>query len=155
MPSVLIVDDNEEVRKIVRMTLERGPRPIHCDEASNGFEALGKVEAHKPHLIILDLMMPGMDGFEVCKRLRAKLSTALIPVIMLTARSDLESKELGFLAGTDDYLTKPFDRPELVARVQRLLARTYGWGQQRPGAVADGAFPAPDERLEVGRWSTG
>jgi type IV pilus assembly protein PilB len=153
-PSVLIVDDNEELRKIVRMTLERGPRPIHCDEASNGFEALGKVEAHKPHLIILDLMMPGMDGFEVCKRLRAKLSTALIPVIMLTARADLESKELGFLAGTDDYLTKPFDRPELVARVQRLLARTYGWGQHQ-GAMASATPPGSDGRFEVGRWSTG
>ncbi|HSD11181.1 MAG TPA: ATPase, T2SS/T4P/T4SS family, partial [Candidatus Binatia bacterium] len=140
VPTVLIVDDNEELRTIVRVTLERGPQPIHCEEASNGFEALGKVEAHKPHLIILDLMIPGMDGFEVCKRLRAKLSTALIPVIMLTARADLESKELGFLAGTDDYLTKPFDRPELLARVQRLLARTYGWGQQREGAMATAAI---------------
>jgi type IV pilus assembly protein PilB len=155
VPSVLIVDDNEELRKIVRVTLERGPRPIHCEEASNGFEALGKVEAHKPHLIILDLMMPGMDGFEVCKRLRAKLSTALIPVIMLTARADLESKELGFLAGTDDYLTKPFDRPELLARVQRLLARTYGWVAQRESAMANAASPGPDVGFEVGRWSTG
>ncbi len=135
VPSVLIVDDNEELRKIVRMTLERALRPVHCEEAANGFEALGKVEAQKPHLIVLDLMMPGMDGIEVCKRLRAKLSTALIPVIMLTARADVESKELGFLAGTDDYLTKPFDRPELVARVQRLLARTYGWGQVKETAA--------------------
>ncbi len=74
-------------------------------------------------------MMPGLDGYEFCKRLRAKLSTALIPVIMLTACSDTESKELGFLAGTDDYLTKPFDRAELVARVRRLLERTYAWSQ--------------------------
>jgi len=134
VPSVLVVDDSEEIRKLVRLTLERAMRPIQVDEASNGFEALGKVEAHKPHLIILDVMMPGMDGIDVCKRLRAKLATALIPVIMLTAKSDSESKELGFLAGTDDYLTKPFDRSELVARVQRLLARTYGWA--RNGAVA-------------------
>ncbi|MBI2963929.1 MAG: Flp pilus assembly complex ATPase component TadA [Deltaproteobacteria bacterium] len=128
-PMVLIVDDNDELRKIVRLTLERGARRVACDEAANGFEALGKVEARKPHLIILDVMMPGMDGVEVCKRLRAKLSTALIPVIMLTARADPESKELGFLAGTDDYLTKPFERQELVARVHRLLERTYGWGR--------------------------
>jgi len=74
-------------------------------------------------------MMPGLDGYDFCKRLRAKLSTALIPVIMLTACSDSESKELGFLAGTDDYNTKPFDRAELVARVRRLLERNYGWSQ--------------------------
>ncbi len=128
-PLVLIVDDNEELRKIVRWTLERGTRRVACDEAANGFEALGKVEANKPHLIILDVMMPGMDGMEVCKRLRAKLSTALIPVIMLTARADTDSKELGFLAGTDDYMTKPFERQELVARVCRLLERTYSWGR--------------------------
>jgi type IV pilus assembly protein PilB len=127
VPRILIVDDNDELRKIVRLTLERSARPIRCDDASNGYEALGKVEAEKPHLIILDLMMPGMDGIEVCKRLRAKLSTALIPVIMLTARADSESKELGFLAGTDDYMTKPFERQELIARVYRLLERTYGW----------------------------
>jgi type IV pilus assembly protein PilB len=155
LPSVLIVDDNEEVRKLVRVTLERGPRPVRCEEASNGFEALGKVEAQRPHLIILDLMLPGMDGFEVCKRLRAKLSTALIPVIMLTARGDLESKELGFLAGTDDYLTKPFDRPELVARVQRLLARVYGWGQQRDVAAASNAASRSERGFEAARSSVG
>jgi type IV pilus assembly protein PilB len=135
VPSVLVVDDNDEIRKLVRMTLERALSPIHVDEASNGFEALGKVETHKPHLIVLDLMMPGMDGIDVCKRLRAKLATALIPVIMLTAKGDSESKELGFLAGTDDYLTKPFDRAELVARVQRLLARTYGWTRSSAAAA--------------------
>jgi type IV pilus assembly protein PilB len=157
VPSVLIVDDNEELRQIVRLALERAPRPIQCDEASNGFEALGKVEANRPHLIILDLMMPGMDGFEVCKRLRTKLSTALIPVIMLTARADLESKELGFLAGTDDYLTKPFDCPELLARVTRLLARTYGWGQNgvRKPVGAAAASEASAGRLDARAWSVG
>jgi DNA-binding response OmpR family regulator len=138
VPHVLIVDDNEELRQLVRITLQRGIRPIRCDEAANGFEALGKIEATRPHLIILDLMMPGMDGIDVCKRLRAKLSTALLPVIMLTARGEAESKELGFLAGTDDYLTKPFERAELIARVQRLLERTYGW-TRAPGAPATAA----------------
>jgi DNA-binding response OmpR family regulator len=117
------------------MSLQKGIQPIRCDEAANGFEALGRIEAEKPHLIILDVMMPGMDGIEVCKRLRAKLSTALVPVIMLTARGDAGSKELGFLAGTDDYLTKPFERTELIVRVQRLLERTYGW-TRAPQATA-------------------
>jgi len=135
VPHVLVVDDNEELRTLLRLTLRRSIPSARCDEASNGFEALGKVEAEKPHLIILDVMMPGMDGIEVCKRLRAKLSTALIPVIMLTGCADPASKELGFLAGTDDYLTKPFERAELVARVQRLLQRTYGWSPALPHAA--------------------
>jgi type IV pilus assembly protein PilB len=137
VPEVLIVDDNEELRKLVRMTLERKLGGIHCDEAANGYEALGKIEAARPNLIILDVMMPGMGGFDVCKRLRGKLSTALIPVIMLTALGDTDSKELGFLAGTDDYISKPFERTELVARVQRLLERTYGWVRKpQPMAAA-------------------
>ncbi|MGH7899871.1 MAG: ATPase, T2SS/T4P/T4SS family [Candidatus Binatia bacterium] len=127
VPRILIVDDNEALRKIIRTTLEHAPRPMKCDEAVDGFEALGKVAAGKPHLILLDVMMPGMDGIEVCRQLRAKLETAFIPVIMLTAREDTETKELGFLAGTDDYVTKPFERPALLARVERLLERTYGW----------------------------
>jgi DNA-binding response OmpR family regulator len=124
---VLIVDDTEDIRSMVRMTIERAIAPVRCIEAANGIEALGLVEMEKPHAIVLDVMMPGLDGFEFCKRLRAKVETALIPVIMLTACTDPESKEVGFLAGTDDYLTKPFQRPELVARVRRLLERTYGW----------------------------
>lgn len=127
VPKALIVDDNDELRKIVRLTLERSAGRIECDEAADGFEALEKIEAGRPHLVLLDLMMPGMDGIEVCKRLRERLSTAFLPVIMLTARADAKSKELGFVAGTDDYVTKPFDRSELVARVYRLLDRTYAW----------------------------
>ncbi|MEA2625013.1 MAG: type pilus assembly protein PilB [Candidatus Binatota bacterium] len=134
-PRILIVDDNEDLRSIVRLTLERGPVPMDVDEASNGFEALGKVQAQRPHAIILDLMMPGMDGFEVCKRIRSDLQTAFIPILMLTAREDAESKSQGFLAGTDDYVTKPFNRPELLARVRRLLERTYGFGAS-PAATA-------------------
>jgi two-component system, OmpR family, response regulator len=93
------------------------------------------VEMEKPHVIVLDVMMPGLDGFEFCKRLRSKVDTALIPVIMLTSCADSESKEIGFLAGTDDYMTKPFERGELVARVRRLLERTYGWSAPAGTAV--------------------
>ena len=75
--------------------------------------------------MILDLMMPGMDGYEVCRRLRSNLATAFIPILMLTALSDPKSKSLGFLAGTDDYLVKPFENAELRARVTWLLQRSY------------------------------
>jgi type II secretory ATPase GspE/PulE/Tfp pilus assembly ATPase PilB-like protein/CheY-like chemotaxis protein len=139
IPRILVVDDNEDLRKVVKLSLERGPVPMQVETAANGYEALGKVEVHPPHLIILDLMMPGIDGFEVCRRLRANLRTAFIPIVMLTAREDVEAKIEGFRAGTDDYLVKPFNRAELTARVLRLLERTYGY---RPPQTAAGEILA-------------
>ncbi|MGH7818992.1 MAG: response regulator transcription factor, partial [Candidatus Binatia bacterium] len=138
VPHILVVDDNEDLRKVIKLSLERGSRPMKVEGAANGFEALGMIEVQKPHLIILDIMMPGMDGFEVCRRLRGNIHTAFIPIIMLTAREDAEAKLEGFRAGTDDYLVKPFNRAELLARAQRLLERTYGY---RPGG-ADADAPA-------------
>jgi len=125
-PKILIVDDEDDIRKIIKFSLKRLPVPAQIMEASNGFEAIGKVEVEKPDMIILDIMMPGMDGFEVCKRLRENVTTAFIPIMMLTAKGDAESKTQGFTVGTDDYVTKPFDPEELNARVMRLLRRTYG-----------------------------
>jgi type IV pilus assembly protein PilB len=127
VPKILAVDDDSDVLELVRLTLQRAPFPVEVETAGNGEEALAKVKTYRPHLVMLDLMMPDLDGFEVCRRLRSDLSTALIPVLMLTALGDTDSKRLAFLAGTDDYVVKPFDRRELVARVQRLLERVYGW----------------------------
>jgi CheY-like chemotaxis protein/RNA polymerase subunit RPABC4/transcription elongation factor Spt4 len=126
-PRILIVDDAPDLLALVGLTLRKISPDLQVETASSGEEALAKVEARRPHLIILDLMLPGMDGFEVCKRLRGDLKTALIPIVMLTALADADSRRLGNLAGTDDYLVKPFERSELIARVQRLLKRTYGW----------------------------
>jgi DNA-binding response OmpR family regulator len=125
VPRILVVDDDPELRALVRLTLRNGSLPVEIDEAGNGFEALGKIALEKPHLVILDLMMPGKDGFEICKHLREDIRTALIPIVMLTAREDADARLHGFMAGTDDYVVKPFDRAELSARVQRLLERTY------------------------------
>ena len=133
VPQLLIVDDNDDLRHLVKLSLERHPTSMKVEGAANGYEALGKVEAMNVHLVILDLMMPGMDGYEVCRRLRTNLKTALIPILMLTAREDTESRIQGFLSGTDDYLVKPFNREELVVRVQRLLERTYGWKPKHQG----------------------
>jgi type II secretory ATPase GspE/PulE/Tfp pilus assembly ATPase PilB-like protein/FixJ family two-component response regulator len=127
VPKILAVDDDGDVLELVRLTLKRSPFPVEVDIAEGGQDALAKIGASRPHLVILDLMMPGMDGYEVCRRLRSDLSTAFIPVLMLTALADSDSKRLAFLAGTDDYVVKPFDLSELHARVQRLLERTYGW----------------------------
>jgi DNA-binding response OmpR family regulator len=120
----------------IRKGLERVDPSLFFEEAVNGLEALQKIAESPPHLILLDLMMPGMDGLEVCKRLRADLQTAFLPIIMLTARDDAGSKKMGFLSGTDDYVVKPFDAEELAARVRRLLERTYGLGSSRSRSVA-------------------
>ena len=79
-----------------------------------------------PDLLLLDVMMPEVDGFTVCQKLRENVRTTFIPIIMLTANPDEENRTKGFLVGTDDYMNKPFSVPELLARVSRLLRRTYG-----------------------------
>jgi type IV pilus assembly protein PilB len=135
-PKILVVDDNEDLRMFIRKGLERVDPSLMFEEAANGMEALQRVQESPPHLILLDLMMPGIDGLEVCKRLRADLQTAFLPIIMLTARDDAASKKLGFLSGTDDYVVKPFDAEELAARVRRLLERTYGLSNSRTRSVA-------------------
>ena len=124
-PRVLVVDDYPDVRMLVRIALESSGDGIVVQEAASGAEALEMVEREKPHLVILDLMMPEMDGYEVCRQLRSNLKTAFIPILMLTALADGKSKSLGFLAGTDDYLVKPFENPELRTRVRWLLQRAY------------------------------
>ena len=121
-PRVLIVDDYAPLRKLVNITLKQ----IGCEvlEAADGGDALDKVESYRPDLIISDITMPVMDGYQLCKQVRKNIGTAFIPFIMLTSRDQAEDKLKGFMHGTDDYLTKPFDYRELQARVRRLLART-------------------------------
>jgi type IV pilus assembly protein PilB len=135
----LVVDDQEDIRRLVKLTLEHSELPVSTIAASGGAEALEIAHHDPPDLILLDLMMPGMDGFQVCKQLRANVRTAFIPILMLTARDDAESRTQGFLAGTDDYLSKPFARAELLARVRRLLERTYGTFTPRAGPTASAA----------------
>ena len=125
-PRILVVDDDVVVRTIVVQALE--PLPFHPEmiQAANGPEGLEAAENLKPDLVILDLNMPGMSGFEVCGKLRANIQTAFIPVLMLSANTDEQSRSQGFLVGTDDYMGKPVSIPELHTRVTRLLRRTYG-----------------------------
>ena len=123
---VLIVDDDADIRLLTAMILKRSSLPLSTSTASDGPSALEQVHADPPDLILLDLMMPGMDGFEVCRQLRANVRTAFLPILMVTARDDAASRVEGFLVGTDDYIGKPFDNAELAARVRRLLERTYG-----------------------------
>lgn len=120
-PKILVVDDDTVALDLLRYTLERAGHQVML--AERGDEALQRVVEWKPDLVILDIMMPLMDGYEVCRRLRDELGLRRMPVIMLTAKSQVEDKIRGFEVGADDYVTKPVVPAELVARVKAQLSR--------------------------------
>ena len=122
-PRILIVDDELVIVKFLRANLEANGYETLA--ASDGAEALQKVEMELPDLIILDIMMPKIDGFEVCRRIR---EWSQIPIIMLSARNDLMDKVKCLDLGADDYLSKPFGKEELIARVKAVLRRTEAAG---------------------------
>ena len=116
---VLIVDDEAPNRKLLEQLLPlEGYQVI---SAADGVEALNAVETQRPDMILLDVMMPELDGFEVAKKLKANKDTAGIPIIMLTALNDQSSKIKGLAAGAEDFLSKPFDRTELSIRLRNLI----------------------------------
>jgi pilus assembly protein CpaE len=119
---ILIVDDDVNALKLIGYSLHKEGYEIIA--AQSGEEALAKAQEERPHLVVLDIMMPHMDGYEVCRRLRANPQTAHMPVMMLTAKTQVEDKVAGFEAGADDYLTKPVIPAELMARVKALLLRS-------------------------------
>jgi len=123
---ILVVDDDADIRMIVSATLRKLPVPVVIDTAEDGMDAVDKAAANPPDMVVLDVMMPRMDGFGVCRALRANLRTAFVPVLMLTASADQDSRTQGYLVGTDDYMSKPFMPVDLKLRVTRLLRRTYG-----------------------------
>ena len=130
MPKILVVDDEAHIVELVRLYLER--EGYEVDEAFNGTDAVSKQRVGNPDLILLDLMLPDIDGYEVCRRIRTQSDT---PILMLTARKEDIDKIVGLELGADDYLTKPFNPRELVARVRAILRR-YQAGQQ-PGDTAE------------------
>jgi len=123
MPTILIVDDEEDIRELIAVSLMR-EEDYKLLEAVNGLEALQLAKSGRPDIIILDLMLPEMDGMTVYRHLREDPRTKAIPVIMLTARGRLEEKIAGLEIGADDYLSKPFSPKELILRVRNLLRRT-------------------------------
>ncbi|MEE3953157.1 response regulator transcription factor [Peribacillus frigoritolerans] len=120
---ILVVDDEERIRRLLKMYLEREEYII--DEAENGDMALTKALENDYDLILLDIMMPGKDGIEVCRELREKKTT---PIIMLTAKGEEVNRVQGFEVGTDDYIVKPFSPREVVLRVKALLRRSSSTG---------------------------
>lgn len=121
MKKILIVDDQAEVRELVEVTLRIGDYQIL--QASNADEALAVARSERPDLMLLDVMMPNssMDGFEVCRRLKADPATRGINIVMITARGQERDLETGRLAGADDYFTKPFSPLQLMNKVEELL----------------------------------
>ncbi len=118
-PQILVVDDNLANVDILRMRLQANGYEVVT--ASDGEEALDAVRAHQPDLILLDIMMPKLDGFEVCRRLRADPSLAFVPIVLVTAKSDPKDIVAALEAGGDEYLTKPVDHSALLARVKSML----------------------------------
>ncbi len=128
---ILIVEDEQDILQLVKHYLEKeGFRTV---PAMNGIEALKKVKEDKPDLVVLDLMLPEMDGLDVCKRLRSVPETAMLPILMLTAKAEESDTIVGLELGADDYVTKPFSPKALVARVKALLRRV----ERMPGGKPD------------------
>jgi DNA-binding response OmpR family regulator len=133
---ILVVDDDPTVAEVVMSYLQReGLDARHVDD---GLAALAAADDYQPDLLVLDLMLPGIDGLEVCRRLRAGGSE--VPIVMLTARGEEEDRVLGLEVGADDYVTKPFSARELVLRIQSVLRRTVGsaTGTSLPDVIEDG-----------------
>src|SRR3954447_17508523 len=131
---ILIVEDDPDIADLVARYLDKAG--FVTERAANGRDALAVLAARLPDLMVLDLMLPQVDGLEVCRQARASPHTAAIPIIMLTARADEAERIVGLEIGADDYLAKPFSPNELVARVRALLRRA-----NRP-AVGDAAIVA-------------
>ena len=140
---IIVADDEPDIVELVSFNLEQ--EGFSVKRAFNGRQALELVRAGKPDLVILDLMMPEINGMDVCRMIRGNAATADIPVIMLTAKSDQLDKILGLEIGADDYLTKPFHVRELVARVRSVLRRT-----ERSGKLD--ADNRDDDKQELLSW---
>ncbi|BBC98079.1 response regulator transcription factor [Streptomyces griseofuscus] len=138
---VLVVDDDPTVAEVVAGYLDRSGYAV--DRADDGPTALGRARDRWPDLVVLDLMLPGMDGLEVCRRLREQ---GPVPVIMLTARGDEEDRVLGLEVGADDYVTKPFSPRELVLRVESVLRRSRPAATGGHRLAAAGLSVDPDAR---------
>jgi len=121
MYKILAIDDDAHIRELLRLYIEK--EGYEFVPAANGLEGLEKLESAKPDLVLLDLMLPGIDGLEVCKRIHQKSD---VPVIMLTAKGEVFDRVLGLELGADDYIVKPFEPKEIIARIKAVLRRSGG-----------------------------
>lgn len=129
---ILIVDDDANIADLISLYLTK--ECFQCEIASDGETAVRKHEEFRPDLILLDIMLPGMDGYDVCREIRKKYTT---PIIMLSAKGEVFDKVLGLELGADDYIIKPFDTKEMVARVKAVLRRTQTAALKEPALEKD------------------
>ncbi|MGH2429606.1 MAG: response regulator [Candidatus Limnocylindria bacterium] len=139
MATVLVVDDDPKIRELLRLyVLREGHRAVF---AGDGQEALTAARQHRPDLVLLDVMLPGLDGFEVCRVLRDESD---LPILLLTARSGDSDKVIGLDIGADDYIVKPFSPRELMARIRVQLRRRRRSGEDEPILAANGLLLDPN-----------
>jgi len=143
MTTILVVDDEPNILELAKLYLEREGYKV--ESASKGSEALAKLDTTKPALVVLDLMLPDIDGFEVCRQIRKKSD---VPILMLTARREDTDKIVGLELGADDYLTKPFNPREFVARAKAILRR-YKAGLSPERAIEVGNLRIDTSRHEA------
>lgn len=142
--TILVVDDERDIRELVRYNLARGGYQVEC--AESGEKALRLARSTGPDLIVLDLMLPGLDGLEVCKRLKSDRATAAVPIIMLTARGEDADVVIGLELGADDYVIKPFSPRVLLARVKAVLRR-----REEPAEAASAVIQRGDLLIDPAR----
>ncbi|MDI6801137.1 MAG: response regulator transcription factor [Thermodesulfovibrionales bacterium] len=150
MKNILVIDDEADIAKLVIYNLKK--EGFSVDSAYDGETALKKIRNNKYDLVILDLMLPGIHGLDLCKIIRNNPATSHMPVIMLTAKGEEVDKILGLEIGADDYITKPFSPRELVARVKAVLRRTVTAPPEKPSAekiLEIGDLRIDKERYEV------
>lgn len=146
MATILVADDDPHIREVVTFALESGGHVVVA--RSDGPSALAGFEEKAPDLVVLDIMMPGFDGLEVCRRIRQR---STVPILFLSARDDEVDKVIGLEVGGDDYLTKPFGKRELVARVKAMLRRVEATKEAPPSSApkSQGKLRLDPERFEV------
>jgi len=144
---VLIVEDDADIRELIRYNLAQ--EGFIVEEAPDGAQALDKVKRRVPDLMVLDLMLPGMPGLQVCRQMRAERETAHLPILIVTAKGTEVDKVLGLEMGADDYVVKPFSPRELVARVKALLRRANPLSEPDSGG---GAFEKGRLRMDFGTY---
>ncbi len=144
---VLIVEDDADIRELIRYNLAQ--EGFIVEEAADGVQALDKVKRRVPDLMVLDLMLPGMPGLQVCRQMRAERETAHLPILIVTAKGTEVDKVLGLEMGADDYVVKPFSPRELVARVKALLRRANPLSEPDSGG---GAYEKGRLRMDFGTY---
>jgi two-component system alkaline phosphatase synthesis response regulator PhoP len=147
LKKILVVEDEPDILQLVKLYLEK--EGFRTTTAVNGAQALKKVKEDRPDLIVLDLMLPEIDGLEVCKRLRSVPDTAMLPIIMLTAKAEESDTVIGLELGADDYVAKPFSPKALVARIKALLRRLERTPTEGAGLYRYGPLTMDTTRHEV------